>query len=438
MKKVKNFLLKVQYQIDNAFSRGTPILIFWLGVISLFIMVTASIIIVILKISIDSSGTPVIFEVFWHSVISMISPGEIQENQSWVYRVIMLFVTLGGIFITSTLIGLISSSINQKLESLQRGRSTVFEEGHIVILGSNDQVFTIIHELIDAYQNSAKRKCIVLMGQFDKIEMDNKIHEIFPRIKKVRIVIRTGNPVDPYALDILNLQKAKAIIILSPDVDDPDSEVIKTCLAILKNNKASADRFHIIAEIRNSDNKDVVKVFEENDIDWILSGEIISKITAQTCRQSGLSIIYTDLLDFAGDEIRLFSCKDLVGNSFGNVINLFEINSVIGLVPSGQKPILNPPMNTRFAEGDQLLLLAENQDNIFINTSGITIDEGIIEGYQLEEIEEPEVFLFLGWNWKLPNIIKELDNYVPKHSRVDIFYDENLCNDKYQLSEKLC
>ena len=35
----------------------------------------------------------------------------------------------------------------------------------------------------------------------------------------------------------------------------------------------------------------------------VLAGDLIARITAQTCRQSGLSVVYTELLDFGGDEI---------------------------------------------------------------------------------------------------------------------------------------
>ncbi len=31
--------------------------------------------------------------------------------------------------------------------------------------------------------------------------------------------------------------------------------------------------------------------------------DLLARITAQTCRQSGLSVVYTDLLNFGGDEI---------------------------------------------------------------------------------------------------------------------------------------
>lgn len=35
----------------------------------------------------------------------------------------------------------------------------------------------------------------------------------------------------------------------------------------------------------------------------VLSSDLIARITVQTCRQTGLSVVYKELLDFDGDEI---------------------------------------------------------------------------------------------------------------------------------------
>ncbi len=39
------------------------------------------------------------------------------------------------------------------------------------------------------------------------------------------------------------------------------------------------------------------------EVEIVLSSDLIARITAQTCRQSGLSVAYLELLDYGGDEI---------------------------------------------------------------------------------------------------------------------------------------
>ena len=58
----------------------------------------------------------------------------------------MLAVTLGGIFVVATLIGVISTGITGKIEDLRKGRSIVLEDNHTVILGWSPQIFDIISE----------------------------------------------------------------------------------------------------------------------------------------------------------------------------------------------------------------------------------------------------------------------------------------------------
>ncbi len=41
----------------------------------------------------------------------------------------------------------------------------------------------------------------------------------------------------------------------------------------------------------------------KDEVELVLPSELVSRITVQTSRQTGLSIVYKELLDFGGDEI---------------------------------------------------------------------------------------------------------------------------------------
>ena len=66
--------------------------------------------------------------------------------------------------------------------------------------------------------------------------------------------------------------------------------------------------YHITAEMEDKKNFDVAKMVGKDEVELILSDEIISKIMVQTSRQSGLSVVYQDLMDFDGDEIYFRRC----------------------------------------------------------------------------------------------------------------------------------
>jgi hypothetical protein len=65
-------------------------------------------------------------------------------------------LALGGIFIVSALVGLLTSGLNQRLDQLRKGRSRSSRTGHTVVLGWSDQVYTVVSELIEA--NRSKRR----------------------------------------------------------------------------------------------------------------------------------------------------------------------------------------------------------------------------------------------------------------------------------------
>jgi hypothetical protein len=116
----------------------------------------------------------------------------------------MFMVTIGGIFIISSLIGILSAGLGKKLQELSRGRSRVVERDHIVILGWSRRILTIISELIQANANQ-KRTCIVILAEEDKMAMDERIHAVVGRPRRTRILCRSGSP-----LDMANLGMTRA------------------------------------------------------------------------------------------------------------------------------------------------------------------------------------------------------------------------------------
>lgn len=427
-----NWFDKVRYRLDNMFSKGPGVMVILLGAFSLSIVCLAAILIVGFQIGPDGDQSLKFIEAFWQSMLRTLDAGTMADDAGWGYRIVMLLVTVGGIFVISTFIGVVTSEIEQRLENLRRGRSRVIESGHTIILGWNEQVYTIIEEIVNANSNQSYG-CIVILGPGDKLMMEDLIRERIVDTANTKVVVRTGNPIEMSSLGNISLNTAKAIIVLSSKGDDPDSEVIKTCLAITKNPKRKKGTYHIVAELHDPKNLEVAQVVGNGEIEWLLTGDIIAKVIAQTCRQSGLSVVYTDLMDFAGDEIYFFEHPDLLGRTFGQSLNMFEKNTVMGMWKKGSKPFLNPPMDTVINEGDQLFMLAEDDDQIFIQDH----DYGRVEEqFMVDRVQfdlDPENILLLGWNWRAPLVLNELDHYITPNSHIMV-----ICDEKLVLGEAKC
>lgn len=409
---------RLQYAIDNEFSKGSGALILWLGVLSVLIIAVMALIVSLFKIAPAGEGPVGFLEAFWLSLMRTLDAGTMGGDAGWSFRIAMLLVTIGGIFVISTLIGILSSAIESKLEDLRKGRSKLLENGHTVILGWTEQVFTIIPELISANEN-LKSSCIAIMSEMDKVEMEEALKDRVGKSGTTRLVCRSGNPMDVNDLAIVSLNTSKTIIVLSPEgSEDPDAEVIKVILAVTNLPGRREKPFHIIAEIREHSNAEVARIVGKDELELIETGEIVSRIIAQTCRQSGLSVVYTELLDFGGDEIYLRAFPELCGKTYGESLCMFTRNTVMGIVHPGQPARLNPPMQTVLTEQDQLILLAEDDDRIFLDGKPFTKPEYIeTTGDQTIKLEQT---LLLGWNWKTPTILRELDNYAPKGSSITV------------------
>ena len=414
---------KLSYRFDNYMSKGTIALIGGLGVISLALIIVIAAVVSLSGIRPLGADEPLSFwEAAWASLMRTLDSGTMGGDEGWGFRLMMLLVTLGGVFIISTLIGVLTSGIESKLDELRKGRSRVIESGHTVILGWSSQVFTILSELITANENQ-KDSCIVILADQDKVEMEDQIRSVISDSKHTRIVCRTGNPIDMADLALVSLQTARSIIVLTTDSGSPDAQTIKAVLAITNNPQRRSEPYHIVAEIKDPKNLHVARMVGKDEVELILTGGLISRIIAQTCRQSGLSVVYTELLDFGGDEIYFKEEASLVGKTFQEALAMYPTSTVLGLFQKDLGARINPPMNTRVQPGDQIIAISADDDTIVLNppASG-AVQRSLIVNLP-PEVQASERTLLLGWNWRAPSIINELDHYVASGSQVMIVAD---------------
>lgn len=413
---------KLKYRFDNLMSKGTGVLIGSLAIVTLLMITIVSFIVWVTGSS-DGTG---FLGVFWMGVLRSLDPGTMGgDTGSFLFVGAMFVITLGGIFIFSILVGLLTTGISSKLESLQKGHSAVVESNHTVILGWSSQIFTILSELVEANSNQ-KNACIVILSPVDKVEMDEEIRSRIPQTKTTRIVTRNGSPIDLNDLGLLSLNTARSIIINESN----DANVIKTLLAVINSPSRRTEPYNIVAVLREPKNVAVAKIAARGQAEIILEDAIISRIIAQTCRQSGLSAVYTELLDFGGDEVYMHSFPELTGKTYGEVLSLFETSAVIGLKLKGGVR-LNPPMDTVLSSGDELIAVTADDDTFVLNAGLPAMPNERAISLKANPPAHSEQILILGWNENALRIIEELDHYVAPGSKITVA--SNLVEAKSEL-----
>jgi ion channel POLLUX/CASTOR len=419
---------RLRYAFDNTLARGTIALIAWLAIISFAAIVLFALIIVVTGAK-PTDGEEFTFgEAMWASLMRTLDAGTMGGDTGWGLRAIMFMVTLLGIFVLSTLIGVLSSGLEDRIDELRKGRSRVVEQDHTVVLGWSEQIFPILSELIEA-NKSRPKACIVVLGEKDKVEMEEEIRDRIEDTFTTRIICRSGDPTEPNDLHIASIDEARSLVVLAPDAakdnnddaENADISVVKTLLAVLNRKERKAGKYSIVAELRNPKNADVAALVGKDEVELVLVGDLVARIIAQTCRQSGLSVVYTELLDFDGDEIYFRNEPSLVGKQYGSTLLMFEDASVMGILPAHGVPLLNPPMDHVLAPGDKLIAVAEDDDAFErMPESAVQIMDAAIAPAQAPRPPAPERTVVLGWNWRAARLIGELDAYVAPGSVVVI------------------
>ena len=189
---------RFRYRFDNFMAKGGKSIF-----ISLFVFFLISLAIVsglrMLSWSISPTGDERQMGVVGQPYIAwlqMTDPGNMAQDvkSNWAYKLSAIIGGTSGIIILSMLIGLITTALDQKLQSLRKGHSQVVEEDHTLILGWSDQrIVEILKELILANE-SEDNPAVVILADKAKEDMDDFLALLVPDRLNTRIVTRSGSP----------------------------------------------------------------------------------------------------------------------------------------------------------------------------------------------------------------------------------------------------
>ncbi|MEI6852952.1 MAG: NAD-binding protein, partial [Bacteroidota bacterium] len=289
------------------------------------------------------------------------------------------------------------------------------------ILGWSPKIFTIISELTIANENQRKPRVVVLADK-DKVEMEDEIRDKIANLRNTKVICRSGMPNDIGDLEIANPHQSKSIIVLAPEEGDADSQTIKTILAVTNNPNRRKEPYHIVAEIKDEKNIDIAQIIGKDEVELLLTDDLVSRIMVQTCRQSGLSVVYNEIMGFEGSEMYFNNESKLVGKTYQEALIWYEDSAIVGMKTVEGDVLVNPPMDKVFREGDEVMDITEDDDTLVISKQAGSVDADKIKE-AAERIIDTERTLILGWNHRGRAIMRELNNYVKPGSEIKIVAD---------------
>lgn len=405
---MKRFIDYLRYKYDQFLSLGTISLI--IGLLLILIIIIGILSLILLFIFPEYQ----FFHVFWLTFLRALDPGTLAGDVGTTsYLLIMAVSTFVGIFIFSMFISFILNGFQERLETLRKGRSTVIERNHTVILGNSTSLKIILSELVLANLNQRKG-VVVVLSEDDPLELSSTIKDFIKDFQTTKVIYRKGSIYNIDDLKMCSIFQAKSIILIENDITN-----IKALVALSSMDFFRTHKTKVAALFRNHDNLQVAEKLVGKQGNFIYVEDAITKIIAQSCLQAGLSSIYSDLFDFAGDEIYVNDTKDLVGRTYLQAQKSFSKSILIGVIRNGV-PLINLSPDDLILEQDQIIVISEDDDTAIVEVvNNSCMSESIVSKPHSSNIEETNI-LFIGYNPKVATIIQEFDQYVKQGSTITI------------------
>ena len=419
--KKRSLRKRISYWFDCMMSKG-PI-----AMSLLLFAITAAIVGVIGSAACFVSDDGGVLYQLWSSLLYTLDAGNLAgvPTDNIIYLMLMFLATLCGLFLTSVLIGIIATGVEDKLNNLRKGASVVQEDDHTVVIGFDNNVYVILRELIEANSNK-KKACIVILGEEPKEAMEDAIASHISDTKTTKIICRSGNLHEAYALERCSVETSKSVII---NVHD-DAETVKVLLALatyIKGKDLRNKELRFVTSLQEKQYIEAANIAGEGRAAIIFAKDAIARIIANTCRQHGLSQVLTELFNFSGHELYFEKVPELKGKTFKDATLSFSNAVAIGLHSNG-KVTLNPTMDT-IIEGDDHIVLLELDDGAYEYHEAKKGDADKICNGASVSAKASNNLIVLGSNEKLPTILEEYAKYVQPGTRV-LVADDDLDEEK--------
>ncbi|MFJ3904999.1 potassium transporter TrkA [Streptomyces sp. NPDC090025] len=414
-------LQRFRYRVDTVMGRGAPALFLVLAALCcLFAVLNGLTLLLFAPDGIRPAGAR---SSVWAGFLRVLSPALlVKDRGSAPYLALAVVMAFSGIMLMSALIPVINAGLHNQLARLHAGRSPVVESGHTVILGWSSQVHVLIAELVEADRGRRRRSCIAVLAAGDRTRMENEIRERVPALGGTRVVCRTGDPADPQDVSLMHPQRARSVIVLAAEEDRPDLGVIRSLLAVARARHEPDTGPFVVTGIEDHQNLAAARLAGGRRCRVVSTQGFIARLMVQSSLQSGLSDVYTELLDFAGHELYTSRHPELTGRRFDGILRAFRASTVIGLLRPDGTILMNPAGDTRVGAGDDIVLISETATSIAL----------LPEVPELPEVPRPGVptaarsgrsVLVLGHNHRLTDIVEQFAAHLPTGSRVHVVAD---------------
>ena len=301
----------LRYRFDVLLARGTWAVLLWLGIVTFAVVLTASFLLRRAGVTLAGSEDAGWFEDFWQSLLRTLDTGTMAGDDGWRQRLVALGVTIFGLLVLGTLIGVIATGVEAQIDRMKRGRSAVVENDHIVVLGASSLLPIVVEQLLLA--NAGRHIAIVVMADQDPADLNEEVRRSIESTHGNRLVFRAGDPTRLADLELLRLGHCRSVIVLNGEGDHVgDARAVHTVLAV-REALGPDVRTPIIVVLDEAVVAQTVAGTLTESVHPIVVSQAVARNVVFALRERGLGEVMAELSDFRGAGIHVSRCPDLVG-----------------------------------------------------------------------------------------------------------------------------
>ena len=306
----------------------------------------------------------------WESWTYVADPGTQAQAgaENPALRPVAIAVTLLGLVTFALLVSLVTESVAEQVDSFKRGLSRVLDSGHIVMVGWTDKSISIISQLAFA-NDSIGGTTIAVLADLQKEAMELELRKAVDsgelNLYNSQVVFRSGDTMLETSLQQVGIQRARAVICLSPKdlrPDEADGNMLRQALSVSGALSAVAEPPPCTIEIQDVDNLNLLRLVNLRS-EILVTHDIVGQLMVSCSRQPGLAFLLERTFSFEDSEFYFAPWPELYGAHFKSLTCVFDDAIVLGILDASGTIRLNPLPNTIYQAGDLLLVMAQDDDS---------------------------------------------------------------------------
>ncbi len=431
LERIRNLL---QFRLEQLIVRGALSRLFVIAMVMGLLSLIAGLLVYYWVDSFADAGASI-----WWAFLHLTDSGYLGDDEGTLLRVISTFMTIAGVVLfIGALIAIMTQWLNETIERLEQGLTPIAQNNHVLILGWTNRTAVMVEQLMLAEgrvkrflrsHGAGKLRIVILAERVGPALVQELKDRLGPLWNSRQITLRSGSAMRLEHL--LRVDYLHAAVILLPasefgsGASAPDERTIKTLMtAAHSDTRTPSDKLPLmVTELFDADQLRAARRAYPGPAEMIGTGLLISRLMAQNSRHRGLSSVYSELLSEGGNQIYIRDFKQFTGKPLAALAEAFEHAVLLGVTRAQTQkfiPLYGEP-DYVLADDDRLALIAQDFDTCEARR-GFKTGELPLPSQDLEadrRMQDRHVLL-LGWNQKVPALIREFDAYKRESVVVDV------------------